>query len=92
MCIKASRAHVGGHDSSAPGDVDEVIGVDRRAAAGSRREAAYGSGACVELAAAGELIALRNSRSPEIVLHFTKAEIAALIEGSRDGDFDHLVQ
>ncbi len=50
------------------------------------------TGACVELALMGEMVALRNSRDPEVVLHFTKAEIAALIEGSRGGEFDHLVQ
>lgn len=50
------------------------------------------TGACVELASAGDTIALRNSRDPGVVLHFTKAEIAAFIEGSRDGEFDDLVQ
>jgi Domain of unknown function (DUF397) len=57
-----------------------------------KAQSSYGSGACVELAVAGDMIALRNSRSPEIVLHFTKDEIAALIDGSRRGEFDDLVQ
>lgn len=57
-----------------------------------KARSSVGSNACVELAAVGDTIALRNSRAPGTVLHFTKAEIAALIEGSRDGDFDHLVQ
>jgi len=52
----------------------------------------HGVNACVELAAAGNMIALRNSRDPEVVLRFTKAEIAAFIEGSCGGEFDDLVQ
>ena len=40
----------------------------------------------------GDTIALRNSRDPEMVMHFTKAEIAAFIDGSRGGEFDNLVQ
>ncbi len=57
-----------------------------------KARSSVGTGACVELASAGDMIALRNSRTPGVVLHFTKAEMAAFIEGSRDGEFDHLVQ
>jgi Domain of unknown function (DUF397) len=52
------------------------------------------SGNCVELAELpdGAGIAVRNSRDPEgPALSYTFAEIAAFIEGARDGDFDNLV-
>jgi Domain of unknown function (DUF397) len=50
------------------------------------------SGNCVELAELPDgQVALRNSRFPEgPVLVYTRAEIAALLGGVRDGDFDHL--
>jgi hypothetical protein len=48
--------------------------------------------ACVELAADGELIALRNSRDAGVVLRFTRSEIRAFVAGAADGDFDHLVE
>jgi hypothetical protein len=51
-------------------------------------------GDCVELADGlmGGMIAVRNSRHPDgPVLICTRAEIAALIRGARDGDFDDLV-
>lgn len=51
-----------------------------------------GTNACVELAVAGDLVALRNSRNPRVVLLFTKAEIQAFLGGAVDGDFDHLVE
>lgn len=49
---------------------------------------------CVEMArlASGE-VALRNSRHPEgPALIYPQAEIQALIQGARDGDFDNLLQ
>jgi hypothetical protein len=57
-----------------------------------KARSSLGSGACVELAAAGDMIALHNSRDPGVVLHFTKAEIAAFIDGSRGGEFDDLLR
>ena len=51
-------------------------------------------GACVELGglADGE-IAIRNSRYPDgPALLYTRAEIRALIEGAKEGDFDHLLR
>lgn len=50
-------------------------------------------GNCVELAAlpTGQ-IAIRNSRCPDgPALIYTRAEIAALILGMKDGDFDNLL-
>jgi hypothetical protein len=51
-------------------------------------------GTCVELARLpnGE-IAVRNSRHPDgPALIYTQAEIQALIQGARAGDFDNLLQ
>lgn len=62
--------------------------VQWRKGSSSNRE-----GNCVELAAlpSGE-IAVRNSRDPQgPALIYTRAEIAALIQGARDGDFDSLI-
>lgn len=51
------------------------------------------NGTCVELAELpGGHIAVRNSRFPDgPALICTQAEMAALILGAKDGDFDHLV-
>lgn len=50
-------------------------------------------GACVEVARLGsDEFAIRNSRSPEgPALIYTRAEIAALIEGVKLGEFDDLL-
>lgn len=49
------------------------------------------NGACVEVAADGELIALRNSRVPNVVLQYTRDELAAFLDGAKRGEFDHLI-
>jgi hypothetical protein len=51
----------------------------------------YGIGECVELAADGDLIALRDSKDPDVYLHFTRPEMAAFLDGVRRGEFDHLL-
>jgi Domain of unknown function (DUF397) len=48
-------------------------------------------GACVELAPCGDMIALRDSKSPSVMLHLTLLEIRAFIDGAKRGEFDHLV-
>jgi Domain of unknown function (DUF397) len=50
-----------------------------------------GLNACVELAPYGGMIALRDSKDPDIFLRFTPLEIFAFINGARRGEFDHLV-
>lgn len=52
------------------------------------------SGNCVELAALSDGgIAMRNSRDPSgPVLVYTRAEIAAFLDGARRGEFDDLAQ
>jgi hypothetical protein len=52
------------------------------------------SGNCVEMAAlpGGAEIAVRNSRDPHgPALIYTSAEIAAFVQGAKDGDFDNLL-
>ncbi len=51
----------------------------------------YSTGACVELAPCGSMIALRDSKSPDVNLYFTPEEIKAFIGGVKLGEFDHLV-
>jgi hypothetical protein len=58
----------------------------------SRRSGSQGN--CVEMARlpAGQ-VAVRNSRYPDgPALIYTRAEIEALLQGVRDGDFDDLVR
>jgi len=50
-----------------------------------------GLNACVELAPCGDMVALRDSKDPGVVLHLTHREIAAFIDGAKRGEFDHLV-
>lgn len=54
--------------------------------------ASLSDGACVELAKAGDLIALRDSKNPDMPpLMYTRAEIAAFLDGAKNGEFDHLL-
>ncbi|WP_280417423.1 DUF397 domain-containing protein [Nocardia carnea] len=50
------------------------------------------SGNCVEFAeAAGNLVAVRNSRFPDGgVLFYTRPEIEAFLQGAKAGEFDDL--
>jgi hypothetical protein len=49
---------------------------------------------CVEFAALPDgTVAMRNSREPESPAHiFTKWEIACLLDGAKNGEFDDLAQ
>ncbi len=51
------------------------------------------SGNCVEMALLpGRHVAVRNSRDPHgPALIYTRDEIVALLDGVRNGDFDHLI-
>jgi hypothetical protein len=49
------------------------------------------SDACVELATDGELVALRHSKDSQVVIHYSRAEFAAFLQGAKDGEFDHLL-
>jgi Domain of unknown function (DUF397) len=50
-----------------------------------------GLNACVELSSCGGMIALRDSKDPGVLLHFTQLEMYAFIDGAKRGEFDHLV-
>jgi hypothetical protein len=58
-----------------------------------KSSASNSQGACVEMARlSGGEFAVRNSRNPEgPALIYTQAEIAALIEGVKQGEFDDLL-
>lgn len=50
-----------------------------------------GNGACVELAQAGDMIALRDSKNPDVApFLFTRAEMDAFLDGAKRNEFDHL--
>lgn len=49
------------------------------------------NGACVELAPFGELILLRDSKNPDVLLSYSAVEIDAFLDGAKRGEFDHLV-
>ena len=51
----------------------------------------YSTGACVELAPLGDMIALRDSKNPDVQLRLTRREGEAFIDGAKRGEFDHLV-
>jgi len=48
-------------------------------------------GACVELARAGDMIALRDPKNLDVApLLFTRIEMGALLHGARHRELDHL--
>jgi len=64
-----------------------------RGARWQKSNASTSQGNCVEMAPLPEgQVAIRNSRDPQgPALIYTRAEIAALVQGARDGDFDNLI-
>jgi len=53
-----------------------------------RKSRASGSGNCVEVAALGQTVYVRDSKSPRgPTLAFTTTEWAAFVTGVRDGEF-----
>jgi Domain of unknown function (DUF397) len=50
------------------------------------------SGACIQIAADDDLVALRDSKEPEIVLRFTRAEFAAFVDGAIHGEFNQFLE
>jgi hypothetical protein len=50
------------------------------------------NGACVEIASTAGKIAVRDSKDPDgPILVYTPTEFSAFLEGTRNGEFDHLV-
>ena len=62
-------------------------------AAWRKSSASNSQGACVEFARLGDgSVAMRNSRFPEgPALVYTPAEIVAMLNGAKNGEFDSLV-
>lgn len=57
-----------------------------------KARASIANNACVELAKIGEMIAVRDSKRPELPPHqYTRLEILAFFDGVRNGEFDHLL-
>jgi len=51
-----------------------------------------GNGACVELAPADGMVAIRDSKDPAgPILRYTAAEWLAFLDGAKKGEFDNLV-
>ena len=57
-----------------------------------KAQRSYGSGACVELARDGDLVALRNSREPGVEMRVAGEVLAAFLDGAKRGEFDHLLR
>ncbi|WP_371917023.1 DUF397 domain-containing protein [Streptomyces sp. IMTB 2501] len=58
-----------------------------------KSSASGGDGDCVEFAAYGDAVAIRHSKAPNgPALLYTRSEIAAMIEGVKAGEFDHLAE
>jgi len=52
----------------------------------------YGGGACVEVAPANGMIAVRDSKNPSgAILFYSSEEWSAFLEGAKNGEFDHLI-
>jgi Domain of unknown function (DUF397) len=50
------------------------------------------SGACVEIAVAGNFVALRDSKNPTVApFYFTRTEMLAFLDGAKRGEFDHVL-
>ena len=63
---------------------------DRNAQSVWRRSRTCATGECVEVAPLAGEVAVRNSRSPDVVLTFTKTEWREFLRGAKAGDFDDL--
>ncbi|WIV60783.1 DUF397 domain-containing protein [Amycolatopsis nalaikhensis] len=48
---------------------------------------------CVEFTKVGDIIAMRDSKlaADSPILQFDAVEIAAMLSGAKDGEFDHLI-
>ncbi|MFD8967331.1 DUF397 domain-containing protein [Streptomyces sp. NPDC059568] len=58
-----------------------------------KSSASGGDGNCVEIAAYRSAIVVRDSKVPTgPALVFTRSEIAALLDGVKGGEFDHLTR
>jgi Domain of unknown function (DUF397) len=57
-----------------------------------KAHSSVGNGACVELAPAAGMVAIRDSKDPDgPMLRYTAAEWHAFLDGAKKGEFDNLV-
>ena len=71
---------------------DPEFGSERAGLSWIKAQASTHNGACVEIAAAGGNIAMRDSKDPGgPILVYTTAEFSAFLNGARNGEFDGLV-
>ncbi|GAA1013958.1 hypothetical protein STXM2123_3965 [Streptomyces sp. F-3] len=49
------------------------------------------SGNCLELATVGDLVLVRESDEPDVVVRTTRAKLAAFLAGAKAGEFDDLL-
>nr|WP_205379521.1 DUF397 domain-containing protein [Streptomyces sp. SID7805] len=71
-----------------------MAATDLHGASWQKSRHSNSQGSCVEFAKLpGGEIAVRNSRFPDgPALIYTPAEVAAMLAGVKDGEFDHLVR
>jgi hypothetical protein len=56
-----------------------------------KAQLSVGNGACVEVAPAAGMVAVRDSKDPSgPVLRYTSAEFHAFLDGAKNGEFDNL--
>ena len=59
----------------------------------TKARASTHNGACVEIAATANKIAMRDSKDPDgAILVYTPVEFRAFLDGARNGEFDRFVQ
>jgi len=56
-----------------------------------RKARACANSECVEVAALADGVAVRGSRTPDVVLTFTPAEWGAFLHGVKAGEFDDVL-
>jgi hypothetical protein len=57
-----------------------------------KANASGATGDCVEMRRNGDVVEVRDSKDPDgPVLGYTRAELAAWLDGAKRGEFDHLV-
>lgn len=65
---------------------------DRSELVWQKAQRSISNSACVEVAPAAGMIAVRDSKNPEgAILYYTSAEWSAFLDGAKKGEFDHLI-
>ena len=53
-------------------------------------KACHATAQCVEVAAQGDLVVVRDSKNPAVELRYTRQEFAVFLDGAKRGVFDRL--